>query len=660
VTRNGVTHTAPLDAYLAAFAAYVTVMDLGGRPRWRAAVWLTVGAYAITSLVAIHATALSLAITLVLGHTVGVAVRYAAGLQSQRPTALEIAEALRSAGLQVNAMIRTTQVRGASRAYTATTPAGEHLDVAVFDRDQEAAGALYRFYRLVRLRSQVSRGVPLSMEHAVERSALLSYALADAAVATPLLRAAVRVGPDATALAHDHSAGTTLADMPVPPDDAQLRHVWETVLRMHTRGITHRALTADRILLTHGDGVVLLDPANGDVAASDLQRRLDLAQLLAELALLVGPDRAAESALAEAGAGKMTGVLPLLQPVALYRTTRAALRRRRDVLPDLRARLAAAAPAGDVAMVRLERVRLRTVVSLVVGVAVAYVLAGQLARVSIASLIRNADPRWIAVAITLSALTYAAAATSLSGFVLERLRFVRTLIAQVAASFVTLVTPAAVGGAALNVRYLQRSGVSPAKATASVGAAQVIAFVLHMLLLVIFAAITGAAQIHSLRPPSWAYYVLAGLVVLLLAAIALPRGRRLLRARLVPTLGQVLPRLLDIAQSPGKLAAGLGGALLLTAAYVLCLEACVHALGGSVPIASIAVVYLTGSALGSAAPTPGGLGAVEVALSAGLTATGLGNGTALSAVLLFRLLTFWLPVPVGWVAFTYLQRKQAL
>jgi uncharacterized membrane protein YbhN (UPF0104 family) len=311
-------------------------------------------------------------------------------------------------------------------------------------------------------------------------------------------------------------------------------------------------------------------------------------------------------------------------------------------------------------MVRLERVRLRTVVSLVVGVAVAYVLAGQLARVSIASLIRNADPRWIAVAITLSALTYAAAATSLSGFVLERLRFVRTLIAQVAASFVTLVTPAAVGGAALNVRYLQRSGVSPAKATASVGAAQVIAFVLHMLLLVIFAAITGAAQIHSLRPPSWAYYVLAGLVVLLLAAIALPRGRRLLRARLVPTLGQVLPRLLDIAQSPGKLAAGLGGALLLTAAYVLCLEACVHALGGSVPIASIAVVYLTGSALGSAAPTPGGLGAVEVALSAGLTATGLGNGTALSAVLLFRLLTFWLPVPVGWVAFTYLQRKQAL
>ena len=144
-------------------------------------------------------------------------------------------------------------------------------------------------------------------------------------------------------------------------------------------------------------------------------------------------------------------------------------------------------------------------------------------------------------ALVLSALTYPAAATSLTGFVLERLRFTRTVLAQLAASFVTLVTPAAVGGVALNIRYLQRSGVSPTKATASVGAAQVTAFVLHMSLLVIFAAITGAAHVHSLRPPVWVYYVLAGLVVLLLAAMAVPRGRRLLRARLVPTLGQVLP-----------------------------------------------------------------------------------------------------------------------
>ena len=317
-------------------------------------------------------------------------------------------------------------------------------------------------------------------------------------------------------------------------------------------------------------------------------------------------------------------------------------------------------PAARSRRVQLERVRLRTLFSLVAGVVAAYVLAGQLARVNFIRLVRQADWRWTLVALVLSALTYAAAAISLSGFVLERLSFVRTLLAQVAASFVTLVTPTAVGGAALNIRYLQRSGVSAARATASVGAAQVVAFLMHMLMLVVFAALTGAVHIHSLQPPTWAYVVLAALLILVLVAIAIPPGRRLLRARLSPVLGQVLPRLLDLAQNPRKLAEGFGGAILLTALYVVCLAACVRALGGSVPLVGVAVVYLTGSAIGSAAPTPGGLGAIEVALSAGLTAAGLPGATALGAVLLFRLLTFWLPVPVGWIAFNQLHRRGAL
>ncbi len=85
-----------------------------------------------------------------------------------------------------------------------------------------------------------------------------------------------------------------------------------------------------------------------------------------------------------------------------------------------------------------------------------------------------------------------------------------------------------------------------------------------------------------------------------------------------------------------------------------------RAVGGSVALASVAVVYLTGSAIGSAVPTPGGVGAVEAALSAGLAAAGMPGAKAVSAVLLFRLATFWLPVPIGWAAMNYLQRKNAL
>jgi uncharacterized protein (TIRG00374 family) len=129
----------------------------------------------------------------------------------------------------------------------------------------------------------------------------------------------------------------------------------------------------------------------------------------------------------------------------------------------------------------------------------------------------------------------------------------------------------------------------------------------------------------------------------------------------VPTLSQVIPRLLDIAQRPLKLAEGIGGATLVTLGYILCLEVSVRAVGSHAQFAAVAVVFLTGQAIGSVVPTPGGLGAIEIALSGGLsTIAHVPTAFAVSAVLLFRLLTFWLPIPFGWAAMNYLQRQDAL
>jgi uncharacterized membrane protein YbhN (UPF0104 family) len=664
MSRPGTSHVAALDPYLAGLVAYATIIGLSGRPGWRNALWLAIGVYALVHLAALNTTLLSFLITLLVGRTIGLGVRYVAGSPSVRPSAADIAGALNSADRKVIEMCRLgngvkVPNQSGSRHYGATTSAGGRLDVTVYDKDQQAAGAVYRLYRAVLLRGQVSRGAPLSADRTVERRALLSYAAQDAGAPTPSLRAVVRAGPEATVLAYDHHQGTTLAEQK-GCTDAQLRNIWDAVQLLHEHRVTHRSLTADRILLTHDDQVMLLDPGDGDVAASDLQVRLDVAQLLAELALYVGPERSADLALAKAGADELVGVVPLLQRVALARSTRAELRHRRDVLPALRQRLLAAVPGGEVAPVRLERIRLRSLITMVATVVAGYLLAGELARESLGHVLRMADWRWGLVALALSAATYVGAALELSGFVAEPLRFTRTLLAQLAGSFVTLVTPAAFGGAAINVRYLQRRKIPAPVAAASVGVSQVVALVLHILMLVVFIAIAGAADKHPFRPPTWFYFVLAGLVVVASAVFAVPAGRRLLRARVAPTLGQVLPRLLEVAQQPLKLIEGIGGALLLSVAYILCLSACVQAFGGKVAIAGIAVVYLTGSALGSIVPTPGGLGAVEAALTAGLVAAGLHGTEAASAVLLFRLLTFWLPVPIGWVALNYLERKDAI
>src|SRR5215471_5311025 len=682
--------TGPLDGYLAGLAAYATMLRLTGPSNWRTGLWLAVGVYGVASLAESKATVLSLLITLLLGRAIGLGVRYALGSWSQRPTAEQLAAALHSAGQAIAAMRRADHEGTESRLYHAVTPDGDNLDIRVLDRDQEAAGAPYRLYRWLRLQGQARRGMPLSLERTAERQALLSYATDEAGVRTSRLRALARVGPDAIAFAQDRPEGTTLAQLAdghptnsQPTDghptgsqatdgqstdghptngqitDEQLMRVWAAVLKLHAHRVTHRALTADRILFASDGEVVLLDPVLGDVAATDLQLHLDVAQLLAELTLLVGPDRTTSLARKAVGTEELFAVAPLLQPIVLYRSTRTALRRRKDVLPALQKELLATAPDEDAAPVRLERVRPRTVVTLIAGLAAGYLLLGQLGRVSLLSTLRSADWRWTLPALALSALTYVGATWSLAGYVPARLRFAPLALAQLAGSFVTLVTPAAVGGAALNIRYLQRRKIPPAVAAASVGLSQVVGFVLHLTLLVVFAAITGSES-PSLRPPTWVYFVIAALVVIVLAVFAIPAGRRLVRARLAPTLSQVIPQLLTVIQHPRKLAEGIGGALLLTASYILCLAACIRALGGSVPIETTAVVYLTGSALGSAVPTPGGLGAVEAALSAGLTAAGLPGATAVSAVLLYRTLTFWLPVPLGWGAFNYLERHKYL
>jgi uncharacterized protein (TIRG00374 family) len=105
---------------------------------------------------------------------------------------------------------------------------------------------------------------------------------------------------------------------------------------------------------------------------------------------------------------------------------------------------------------------------------------------------------------------------------------------------------------------------------------------------------------------------------------------------------------------------GLGGNLLLTLGYGVALYASVQAVGAEIGIATATLIYVSGNAVGSIVPTPGGLGAVEAALAAGLTAAGVPGAEAFSAVILFRLISFWLPIPVGWLAWNRLQRAGAL
>ncbi len=338
--------------------------------------------------------------------------------------------------------------------------------------------------------------------------------------------------------------------------------------------------------------------------------------------------------------------------------------REEDLLTQIRHQVLLIRPQAPVEPARLERIRPRTLISFIAGAFGAYFLLTQLTHIEFGTLFESAQWGWVAAAVLFSTLSYFAAAMSLLGFVPERVPFVRAVAAQVAGSFVKIVAPAAVGGVALNTRFLQRAGVRPGLAVASVGASQLFGLGCHILMLLSFGYLTGTEKTPSLSPSRTVIAGLLTVAVLVLVVTSVPFLRKFVVTRVRSLFAGVVPRMLDVLQRPQKLITGIGGMLLLTACFVMCLDASIRAFGTedmpTISIASVAVVFLAGNALGSAAPTPGGVGAVEATLTVGLIAVGLPKEVAAPAVLLYRLLTLWLPVLPGWLFFNHLTRKGAL
>lgn len=723
--------TDPVHGYLAPVIAYMTAVGMSRRPRWRSVLWIVLLLDAFSMLVTGYTTPFSIILTVLIGWTVAYGTLYAVGSPNVRPTGRTLMAGLRTVGFHPVGAAREeivdTENGDRGRRYFVTLEDGPPLDVTVVDREQQAQGFFYRAWRNLTLRGFATRSSLQSLRQALEQEALLAYAAIAAGANAPKLIATSELGPDAVMLVYEHTGGRTLdslADEEITDD--LLRLTWHQVQALQSRRIAHRRLAGDAILVDRSGTVILTDLRGGEIAAGELLLRMDVAQLVTTIGLRVGAERAVASAVGVLGPDAVADCLPMLQPIALSRSTRATLRRlsreraqrerdaileasqqtrlaraeetsegstpvlekpdkkavraeqraekraidealdearEEDLLTQIRHQVLLIRPQAHVEPARLERVRPRTLISFIAGAIGAYFLLTQLTHIEFGPLVANAQWGWVAAAVLFSALSYFAAAMALLGFVPERVPFLRAVAAQVAGSFVKIVAPAAVGGVALNTRFLQRAGVRPGLAVASVGASQLFGLGCHILMLLSFGYLTGTEKTPSLSPSRTVIAGLLTVAVLVLVVTSVPFLRKFLVTRVRSLFAGVIPRMLDVLQRPQKLVTGIGGMLLLTACFVMCLDASIRAFGDqstSLSLASVAVVFLAGNALGSAAPTPGGVGAVEASLTLGLIAVGLPKEVAAPAVLLYRLLTLWIPVLPGWLFFNHLSRKGSL
>ena len=586
------------------------------------------------------------------------------GVRDRRMSGSGIGEALRDAGLDVEQVVAAAVEAKGSRPFVATTADGSRLFVKVLGREQRDADLLYRAYRAIRLRHVGDTRPAASLKQAVEHQALVGMWAARAGVSVPSVEAIVEAHDGSMLLVLEHIDGDSL-DIVAPEllTDELLAEVWRQAARLHAGRIAHRSLRAANIMLDHAGNTRVVDFSFAEISAEERQIDLDRAELLASLAERVGPDRAVASAVSVIGADAVGSAVPLLQPLAMSAGTRTETAGEGDLLKRTREAAAAASgrPLGHLAPLR--RVRPRTLLTIALAAGAFYFILPQLAQVGSSwRAFRSAHWIWVPVVVAVSAVTYVAGAVGMSGTVPERIPFGPTVLTQFASSFVNRVSPANVGGMAANARFLQNCGVEAAPAVAAVGLNSFVGAIVHIVLIVVFFAWSGSSLGRAFSLPSGGKVLLV--VALVAAASGLvfvtPWGRRRLGRPLLKGIAGAAANLRAVAASPAHIVALFGGSFGVTLAYIGAVMASVQAFGGGIALAQVGAVYLGASAVAAAAPTPGGLGAIEAALVAGLTGVGMEPGAAVSAVLVYRLATYWLPILPGWLAWVWLQRRNYL
>lgn len=262
------------------------------------------------------------------------------------------------------------------------------------------------------------------------------------------------------------------------------------------------------------------------------------------------------------------------------------------------------------------------------------------------------DVQWLPVALAclLIVASYAIAGATYWLLALQRIKYGRTVQIQGASAFANRILPAGLGGLTLNVEYLRKQRHSLPQAIVVASTNNALGFVGHMLLLLLALAVGQSAIWSGI---SWPHvpafgYGIAGVVVI---AVALALSVRRVRNRVTGSLRTVARQFMKYRQHPLRLAAALCSSVGLTLITITVFYLAGSALGSPLAPIEALVVFTVGIIIGTAVPTPGGLGGVEAGLVAGSVAYGQEASIALAIALLFRLLTYWIPLLPGFILF---------
>ncbi len=603
------------------------------------------------------------------GFVAASAVLLAFGSPRGYPDLDDVAVGLARIGLPVHDLHVDPDQSWGVRRLLAADHDGRVVEVKAYGRDATDSQLMGRAWHALAYRGG-GGGVALSRLQAVEHEALVSLLAARAGVCVPDVLAAGRAS-DAVAILAVTRCGRPLAEIESGAvDDAQLVRVWQDVGRLHAAGMSHGSLDAFAVLV-EGDSHTITDLAAASVVPSHAGAHLDVVQLLASTAGVVGTERAVSAAAEGLGPAALAAALPYLQVPALGSRTRHQLDKSKATLGELRKAIGDLTGVEPPPPVKLRRLGLRDLLMLVVlGLFVSAIIPVLLG-VDYASLwaeLQNATWSWVLLGAVAASTVFVSQAFSLMAAVGRTMPLRPTTVLEVAMTFISFAVPGVTGRVALNAAYLHRFGVSPAVSVTQ-GAIDGFTGFLVQAALLLLAFATGAVSLTSLlqgagvTPGSedvpWGKVLLVAAALVAIVVITVLRVRRL-RDRIVPVVSSSWSALRELFRSPSRAFALLGANLVTQVLLGLVLWFCLLALDTKIGLMSALVAVVATSLLQGLIPVPGGIGVSEAVMTAVLVPMGVPSDVAMAATILWRALTFYLPATGGFVAMRWLQGHEYL
>ena len=645
--------------WIAMLAAVLTVSGPWLPARWRRWWWALLLAFVPIHLVVSAIVPARSLLGLAVGWFVGALTVLVVGTPALEVPLDGAIRALSRRGFLVHAL---TVVRPAGHGpleLSATDESGSVAVVELYGPNQRSGGALRQVWRWLKLRGSETGPLQASLRRAVEHRALMTIAIGDLGVANTTSMAVAGLERGWTLYAHTPPRGTALDDA---AEDGLVASVWRSLGVLHRHQISHGDLRRKEITVDGGK-TLFGGFGNSEYGASDEQLQSDIAQLLMTTTDKFGAEAAVRAAIDALDKDTVLTASRRLTKSALPKRIRSSVDDPKALMTAARDEVKKQTGADKIQPETITRFSRKQLIQTVLLVALVYVAYPFISTVpTFFNELGSANWWWALLGLTVSALTYVGAAAALWASADGVVSFRNLVIMQFANTFAATTTPAGVGGLALSTRFLQKAGLGTLRATAAVALQQSVQVITHVALLIFFSVAAGAsADLSHFVPSATLLYLIGGIALGALGAfLFVPRLRRWLGTAVRPKLKEVGGELLELMREPKRLGVIVLGCAATTLGAALALWSSVEAFGGGTTFVTVTVVTMVGGTLASAAPTPGGVGAVEAALIGGLAAFGVPAAIGVPSVLLYRVLTCWLPVFVGWPIMRWLTAKDMI